>query len=133
MFLIKSLEKKWKLLWKNRILWERRDEERTSDTEIKSQQIGSNTEYLSLKRKKRISTLEERRENYPKTKEKKEVWKDRAEWEDLTYIKLEFQKERTEAIFENIMAKNLPELMKNINLQNKNTQKFVNIKNKIHT
>lgn len=53
------------------------------------------------------------------------MWKDRAEWEDLTYIKLEFQKERTEAIFENIMAKNLPELMKYINLQNKNTQKLV--------
>lgn len=61
------------------------------------------------------------------------MWKDRTEWEDLTSRKLEFQKEKTEAILEKIMAKNLPELMKNIKAQNKNAQKLVSIKNIIHT
>lgn len=61
------------------------------------------------------------------------MWKDRTEWEDLTSRKLEFQKEKTEAILEKIMAKSLPELMKNIKPQNKNAQKLVSIKNIIHT
>lgn len=46
------------------------------------------------------------------------------------YIKLKFQKERGGRIFEKKIAEYLPELMKNINHQNKEAQKFVNIKNK---
>lgn len=61
------------------------------------------------------------------------MWKDRTEREDLTSRKLEFHKEKTEAILEKIMAKNLPELMKNIKPQNKNARKLVSIKNIIHT